>query len=87
MNEGLTQRVSSPNVARDSLAGVAVRIAGELALEGAGERESAAPFHFGRCGGERLVGRLRRAVDHEAFEGQSYYPRDIGTFMAVSEID
>ena len=34
-----------------ALAGVAAGDAGELAVEGGGEREAAQPFHLGGCGG------------------------------------
>jgi hypothetical protein len=52
----------SPLVSRNALAGVARRIARELAFESRCEREAAAPFHFSGRGREGLVGRLRRIV-------------------------
>jgi hypothetical protein len=38
---------------------------GELALEGGGERNSAAEFYFGRCRGQGGVMRRRGAIDDE----------------------
>src|SRR3982074_2417598 len=52
-----------PTVPRDALAGIGPGDIGELAFEARGERESVAPFHLGRSGGECGIMRLRRAVD------------------------
>src|SRR5262249_51199641 len=61
---------SSPLIPHHALAGVACGDVRELALEGGGGRPAAQPFHLDGGGGERGVGRARRAVDDEARAGQ-----------------
>ena len=55
-----------PCVARDALTGIGPSDAGELTLEGGGEREAVQPLRLGGYGGERGVVGRGCAVHHEA---------------------
>src|SRR5205085_5506559 len=78
-----SRRVNSPSVLEHALAGIAGDVAGELAVEGAGDREAAQPFHLGAGADERGVGIGPGAVHDEAGARQGLEQRGDGAVRIV----